>query len=141
MKYNVMLSLRGCQTYENQEPDVIELVTEGVMEQRDGGWDISYQESELTGLAGVTTTFQIEPGKITLSRTGPLRSQMVFQEGLFHESLYEMQFGAMMVTVCASRVSYDITPAGGTVDIVYGIEIEQSAIGVVDYHLEIQTIS
>lgn len=141
MKYNVMLSLRGCQTYENQEPDVIELVTEGVMEQRDGGWDISYQESELTGLAGVTTTFQIQPGKITLSRTGPLRSQMVFQEGLFHESLYEMQFGAMMVTVCASRVSYDITPAGGTVDIVYGIEIEQSAIGVVDYHLEIQTIS
>ena len=141
MKYNVMLSLRGCQPYENQEPDVIELVTEGVMEQRDGGWDISYQESELTGLAGVTTTFQIQPGKITLSRTGPLRSQMVFQEGLFHESLYEMQFGAMMVTVCASRVSYDITPAGGTVDIVYGIEIEQSAIGVVDYHLEIQTIS
>ena len=141
MKYNVMLSLRGCQTYENQEPDVIELVTEGVMEQRDCGWDISYQESELTGLAGVTTTFQIQPGKITLSRTGPLRSQMVFQEGLFHESLYEMQFGAMMVTVCASRVSYDITPAGGTVDIVYGIEIEQSAIGVVYYHLEIQTIS
>lgn len=140
MKQNVMLSLRGRQAYEDQEPEVIELVTEGIMEQRDGGWDISYQESELTGLKGVTTSFRIEPGKITLTRNGPLHSQMVFQEGVFHESLYEMEFGALMVTVCASRVSYDITPQGGTVDLVYGIEIEQSAIGVIEYHLDIKAV-
>ena len=59
MKREVVLSLRGTQTYEGQEPDVIELVTEGTMEFRDGGWDISYEESELTGLAGVTTTFRV----------------------------------------------------------------------------------
>ena len=140
MKQNVMLSLRGRQAYEDQEPEVIELVTEGIMEQRDGGWDISYQESELTGLKGVTTSFRIEPGKITLTRNGPLHSQMVFQEGVFHESLYEMEFGALMVTVCASRVKYDITPQGGTVELVYGIEIEQSAIGVIDYYLEIKAV-
>ena len=135
-----MLTLRGRQAYENQEPDVIELVTEGTMEERSGGWDITYQESELTGLKGVTTTFRIEPGKITLTRSGPLHSQMVFQEGVFHESLYQMEFGALMITVCASRVKYDITPAGGTVELVYGIDIEQSAVGVVDYFLKIQAV-
>lgn len=140
MKQNVMLTLRGRQAYENQEPDVIELVTEGTMEERSGGWDITYQESELTGLKGVTTTFRIEPGKITLTRSGPLHSQMVFQEGVFHESLYQMEFGALMITVCASRVKYDITPAGGTVELVYGIDIEQSAVGVVDYFLKIQAV-
>ena len=108
MKHTVMLSLVGKQSYEGQEPDVIELVTGGTMEFRDGGWDISYQESELTGLEGVTTTFRLEPGQVTLERVGPLRSQMVFQEGVPHESLYEMEFGALLMTVCAKRIEASI---------------------------------
>ena len=87
MKQNVMLSIRGTQRYEDQEPEVIELVTEGTMELRDGGWDISYQESELTGLAGVTTTFRVEPNKVILTRTGGLNSEMIFEKGVPHESL------------------------------------------------------
>jgi hypothetical protein len=53
MKRNVVLSIKGSQRYEHQEPEVIELLTEGTMEFRDGGWDICYEESELTGLEGV----------------------------------------------------------------------------------------
>ena len=53
MKRKVMLSIQGQQRYPGQEPETIELVTEGTMEFRDGGWDICYQESELTGLKGV----------------------------------------------------------------------------------------
>ena len=94
MMQPVVLSIRGRQSYDGQEPDVIELVTDGTMDFVDGGWDISYEETELTGLAGVTTTFRLEPGQVTLERVGPLRSKMVFQEGVPHESLYEMQFGA-----------------------------------------------
>ena len=55
MKRTVVLSIQGKQRYEDQEPEVIELVTEGTMEFRAGGWDISYEESALTGLEGVTT--------------------------------------------------------------------------------------
>lgn len=138
MKRKVILSIRGQQTYQDQEPETIELVTEGYLQQRSGGWDIEYEESDLTGLEGVTTTFRVEPGTITLIRTGKLHSQMVFQEGLFHDSLYQMEFGALMVTVCASLVRYQITPAGGTIDLIYGIDIEQSATGVVNYHLGIK---
>ena len=38
MRRDVVLSIRGRQTYADQEPEVIELVTEGVMELHDGGW-------------------------------------------------------------------------------------------------------
>ncbi len=138
MKQEVVLSLRGRQSYDGQEPDVIELVTEGTMEFRDGGWDISYEESELTGLAGVTTTFRVEPDKVILSRTGNLRSEMVFQQGVPHDSLYQMAFGTLMITVCAKSVFFDIVPDGGVVDLVYSIEIEKNAAGMVDYHLEIR---
>lgn len=138
MKKEVVLNLRGTQTYEGQEPDVIELITEGTMEFRDGGWDISYEESELTGLAGVTTTFRVEPGKVILERTGNLRSRMVFEKDVPHDSLYQMSFGTLMLTVCAKFLFVDILPEGGVLDLLYSIEIENNAAGMVDYHLDIR---
>lgn len=140
MKQKMMLSIRGRQAYQDQEPDVIELVTEGVMEHLNDGWSISYEESDLTGLGGVTTTFLVEPDKITLSRTGKLNSQMVFQEGMSHDSLYQADFGALMISVTATKIRADITQKGGTIDLVYRIEIEQSAMGTIDYHLDIKPI-
>lgn len=138
MKQEVVLSICGRQTYQGQEPDTIELVTEGTMEYRSNGWDISYEESDLTGLEGVTTTFRIEDGKIVLKRSGKLNSQMVFQEGLSHDSLYQMEFGALMMTVTGKKVAHDLTEAGGTVDLVYSIDIEQTAGGTIDYHLDVK---
>ena len=137
MKQDVVLRIRGQQLYEDQEPDVIELVTDGTLESTDGGWDIRYEESDLTGLAGVTTIFRVEPEQIILTRTGKLNSQMIFREGMFHESLYQMELGALMITVCASKIVSCLNEKGGTVDLVYGIDIEQTAAGIVDYHLEI----
>ena len=140
MANKVMLSVRGCQRYKDQEPEIIELVTEGTMEFRDGGWDVSYEESDLTGLAGVHTTFRIEPDGVTLTRTGKLRSQMVFRLGIAHESLYQMEFGAIMIAVKAKHLFFDITPAGGMIDLIYDIEIEKTEAGEIDYHLDIRTI-
>lgn len=140
MKIPVMLSICGRQAYMDQEPDVIELITEGTMQYRDGGWDICYEETDLTGLSGVTTNFRVEPQKVILTRTGRLSSEMVFQEGVSHSSLYQMEFGAMMITVSATRIFAQLQDGAGIVDLVYDIEIEQSAVGTVDYHLDIRPI-
>ena len=138
MKKEVVLSIRGTQKYQDQEPEVIELVTEGTMEFRSGGWDVSYEESALTGLEGVTTTFRVEPDKITLTRTGKLNSQMVFQQGVSHDSLYQMEFGTLMLTVEARFMYFDILPDGGFIDLTYGISIENTEAGIIDYHLDIR---
>ena len=138
MKRDVVLSIQGRQRYADQEPETIELVTDGAMEFRDGGWDITYEESDLTGLAGVTTAFRVEPGKVILDRTGALNSRMVFQEGVSHDSLYQMAFGTLMITVKATNVFFDIVPDGGVIDLVYQINIENSEAGVIDYHLDIR---
>ncbi len=138
MKIPVVLSIRGSQRYADQEPEVIELVTEGTMEFTQGGWDITYEESELTGLEGVTTTFRVEPGKVVLDRKGKLTSQMIFQEGVEHTSLYQMAFGALMLTVKATFVFFDIVPDGGVIDLSYNINIENAEAGVIDYHLDIR---
>lgn len=138
MKRTVVLSIQGTQRYEDQAPEVIELVTEGTMEFRDNGWDIAYEESALTGLEGVTTTFRVEKDQITLTRTGKLNSQMIFRQGETHDSLYQMEFGTLMLTVEAKFMYFDILPDGGSIDLTYGISIENTEAGVIDYHLDIR---
>lgn len=137
MKRAVVLFIQGRQSY-GEEPEVIELTTEGTMEFRSGGWDISYQESALTGLEGVTTTFRVEPGKVILTREGALNSRMVFEQDVDHDSLYQMPFGALLLTVRATSVFFDIVPDGGTIDLSYNINIENTEAGVIDYHLDIR---
>lgn len=140
MTRRVMLSICGRQSYRDQEPENIELVTEGSLTYRDGGWDLSYEESELTGLGGVTTTFRIEPGKVTLNREGKLHSRIEFCQGARHESLYQMEFGALYISVYARQVMFDLSPEGGFIDLVYDIDIEQSEGGTIDYHLDIRAL-
>ncbi len=138
MKFPVMLSICGKQNYIDQEPEVIELVTEGTLENTGSGWEICYEESDLTGLAGAFTSFLVEKEKITLTRTGNLTSQMVFRVGVPHESLYNMGFGVLLITVNATKIRYELSERGGWVDLSYGISIEQAAAGNIDYRLEIQ---
>ena len=75
---------------------------------------------------------------MTLTRVGPLRSQMVFQKGVVHESLYQMEFGALLIRVCAQHLFFDIVPDGGMIDLIYSIDIENTGMGLVDYHLDIR---
>ena len=139
MKIPVMLSICGRQNYIDQEPEVIELVTEGTLENTGNGWEIRYEESEMTGLAGASTSFLVEAEKIVLTRSGNLTSQMIFRVGVPHESLYNMGFGVLMITVNATNIRYELTSEGGWVDLSYGISIEQTAAGIIDYRLEIKT--
>ena len=138
MKRAVILSLHSRQCYEDQEAEELELVTEGTMEFRDGGWDISYAETELTGLEGVTTTFRVEKDRLTLKRTGQLNSEMVFQQGLAHDSLYQMPFGAFLMRVETLSLFYDVVPDGGSIDLCYRVTIENTQAGTIEYHMEIR---
>ena len=136
-KIPVMLNVRGVQNYQDGEPEVIELTTEGTLEKQKEVWEISYEESDLTGLAGVTTAFRVGPRGVILKRTGKLENQMIFMEGKRHESLYRIDIGALMIAVKATSVRSNVSEAGGTVDIHYQIEIEDTAMGTMEYHLQI----
>ena len=140
-KLPVMLHIRGTQNYQDQEPEVIELTTEGTLEKQKEVWEISYEESDLTGLAGVTTAFRVGPRGVVLKRTGKLENQMIFMEGRRHESLYRIDIGALMIAVQATKVESRVSDQGGTVDIHYNIEIEDTAMGTMEYHLTINPIS
>ena len=127
---NVIISIKGTQSYEQQEDDVIELVTEGRLEREDEGhFTLSYQESEVTGLEGTLTTFQIEPERITLMRLGGVNSEMVFELGRRHLSMYDTPYGALAMGVNTRELSAALDEQGGQIRIVYDIELDHALAG------------
>ena len=130
MDKSVIISIKGTQTYEDAEPETIELVTEGrLMDCGDEGYTFSYQESELTGLEGTLTTFEIGPGRVILRRSGSVNSQMVFEEGRQHTSLYETPYGELSVDIQTSRLLHNLTERGGLMEIKYSIAVEHVVTG------------
>ena len=131
MEKNVIISIKGMQAYEGSGDDSIELVTEGrLLDCGDDGLSLSYQESELTGMEGTLTTFQVEKsGRITLLRMGEVNSQMVFEEGRRHLSLYQTPYGDLSVGILANKVRNTLNMSGGELEIDYAIEIDHALAG------------
>lgn len=127
MDKEVMISIQGTQFYEDEE--TVELLTDGMMSGSDGNYRITYLESEMTGLEGTTTTFEVCKNSVILIREGALSSQMVFEEGKKHLSVYDMGFGAMMIGISARHVHTDMNENGGLIEIDYAIEIDNAAAG------------
>jgi len=130
MNKSVIISIKGTQSFEDKDNESIELITEGRLAgDTDSGYMLSYQESHITGLEGTLTTFQIEKDRITLMRVGEVNSQMVFQEGRKHLSMYETPYGALTVGVNTHKAHSTISEAGGDIEINYAIEIDHAVAG------------
>ena len=138
MKKNVLILIRGTQTSPGAEPESIELTTAGTMEREGDTVTLRYQESALTGLAGTTTAFRIEPGKITLERTGTVESVMEFVEGQVGESLYRIEDGALLLRVLAQKMDVNLQEDSGVLHLCYAIEIENTPMGTIDYHISVK---
>ena len=128
-KLPVLLSIRGEQYFDGIDPDATELMTEGTMVLTEDGMVLSYEETELTGMEGTTTTFEVKGPQVILTRTGTVNSQMVFEEGRQHTSLYETPFGELTVDIQTSTLKHNLTQRGGVMEIKYSIAVEHTVTG------------
>ena len=125
----VMLSIRGEQYFDGIDPDAQELMTEGTMTLTEDGMVLAYQDTALTGMEGTTTRFQIRGPRVILTRSGTVNSQMVFEEGRQHTSLYETPFGELSVDIQTSVLKHNLTERGGLMEIKYSIAVEHTVTG------------
>lgn len=139
MDKNVIISIKGVQSLDDSPPETVELITEGrLMDLGEEGYTLTYQESEITGLEGTLTTFQVEPDCITLLRVGEVNSQMVFQKGRRHFSMYETPYGALAVGIKTRRLHSSLNASGGEIDIDYAIEIDHAVAGENMFHINVR---
>lgn len=130
MKKDVLISISSTQNFEGAEPDEINLVTQGRLYKRDGKFFVSYEESELTGLAGTRTTLKLEKDRVSMIRTGKKPSQMLFAEHERHVGLYQTVLGALTISTHTSSIVNTIGEDGGELAIDYTIEVDHTVAGV-----------
>lgn len=138
MKKYVIISLKGSQS-DGLEQDEIELVTEGVYYQKGSSHFVTYDETEVTGLEGTTTTLEIENNKVTLLRSGQNNSQLIFERGQRHLCCYETPFGSFTIGITSNKVDIDLTEDGGVIAAQYQIEINNNTSGMNNFFLQFKS--
>ena len=116
-KLPVLLFIRGEQYFDDVDPDATELTTEGTLELTE------------KGLQGTTTTFEVSGPQVILRRVGSVNSQMVFEEGRQHTSLYETPYGELSVDIQTSALRHNLSERGGLLEIKYSIAVEHTVTG------------
>ncbi len=137
---DVLIRIQGTQCSEGKDEQSLELITDGKLSGSSRGWSITYPESELTGMDGTITTFEVLPDTVTLRRRGTVAADVCFQEGSKSESLYRFGNRTVLVGIRARRVKTDLTENGGHVEVDYDVEIEHSRAGVSRYDLNIRPV-
>ncbi len=128
----VMLRIRTEQRVPGEDPEIMELQSEGTLAQYDDRTELTYVESAVTGLEGVTTTFVLYEDRVVLIRDGDkLKNTMVFQVGKKTDSLYDVGFGALLITVTAQRTEMDLVI--GKFSVEYTVEVEHTYMGTNTY--------
>ena len=126
---DVIISITGVQNFPQGSDDTVELVTEGKYSYRDGRGELSYMESELTGMQGTRTSFTFTPTEVVLSREGTLTSKMIFREGTKNTFLYDTPFGSATMGLDTHRIHSTMGPRGGEMEIDYVVDFDHAVVG------------
>ena len=117
MQYDVTITVRGEQEYEDMGRDRTDLTADGVLADTPEGWMLSYDEQE------THTEFEIGAQRVVLRRSGTLKSEMVFEVGKTHTTVYEMPFGTLPMEVSTDSIRQKLSERGGLLEIRYRITV------------------
>jgi uncharacterized beta-barrel protein YwiB (DUF1934 family) len=135
---NAIISISGRNMDVFTGSGVMELVTRGSFYKENDRYVVSYNESELTGMNGTTTIFQIEPKRVTMLRGGQVNTHMVFERDRKHLSLLDTPEGALSVGVCAWKVDAQMDDSGGDMTLEYAVEVDHAVTGANYIHLKVK---
>ncbi|SDK86482.1 Uncharacterized beta-barrel protein YwiB, DUF1934 family [Natronincola ferrireducens] len=122
-----MIKVVGIQKDNRGEENKIELVTEGTCYEKRNHLYIVYDESEISGMEGATTTLKIEEGnRVSMKRFGSTDLQMIFEEGKAFTSQYNTQFGNFGMEIFTKQLDVKLCDdtKKGSIEIHYDLWIE-----------------
>lgn len=119
MKKNAIISVVSKQSDSEDDADVIEVVTPGKFYKEDNCYYAVYEETEISGMKGTTTTLKIDEEKFTLVRTGTTNTEMNFKKYVRDLTLYSTPHGALDLTVDTKELKMSVDDNGGDVFIDY----------------------
>lgn len=123
MKKNAIISVTSRQCDSEDDDDIIEVVTPGEFYKEGSNYYAVYEETEISGMKGTTTTLKIGEEKVTLIRTGTTNTKMKFKKYERDLTLYNTPHGALNLTVDTRNLKMNVGNDGGDIFIDYDMII------------------
>ncbi len=131
MTRDVLVSVRGLQFADSdvsenatdEELDKIETICPGEYHYRNGGHFITYEELVDSFPSPVKSMFKLRGKEFTVTKKGPVNTQMVFLEGEKTLTDYSTPYGNIMVGIDTRQVKVDEQDDSMHIRVEYGLEV------------------
>ena len=134
----VIITIKGEQFMTLYDKDSVEFTTSGSLtELEDGSFNISYEESLMTGGGGMTT-MTIEPSRLTINRRGDVVSQMVFDPTRKNLCHYDTGFGVFELGISTRNFNNSFSTFGGEISLNYTLEINNTIASENKIHINVR---
>ncbi|OPJ54813.1 DUF1934 domain-containing protein [Alkalithermobacter paradoxus] len=103
-----IIKIKTIQIDSKGEQEEIELVTEGKIFLKNEHIYITYEETELSGMNGTTTTLKIGNQSVIMKRFGNNNSQMVFEKGKRFTTKYKTAYGDLKMEIVTQHIEINV---------------------------------
>lgn len=133
----ISLKLRSVLISEDDNSET-ELMTEGTLEEQDGVWKITYEDSDATGFEGATTTITANGSQlVSIVRSGTANSNLVIETGKKHYCLYGTPYGDITVGIFTHKIENSLSENGGSLYLKYTIDVNSAYMSDNEIYLDI----
>jgi uncharacterized beta-barrel protein YwiB (DUF1934 family) len=112
----------------DEEPEGMEFITEGRFYRKGDSMYLVYDESDLSGMEGCTTSLKITGDTIRMKRYGEdvgIETAINFEKGKRFNGFYDTPFGSVEMEVLTNEVKNRIKESGeGSIDIDYNVSLK-----------------
>ncbi|QGU94122.1 DUF1934 family protein [Clostridium bovifaecis] len=105
------------------EDEAVEVITKGKFYKKQNCYYAVYNETEISGMEGTTTTLKIKPDKFSLIRMGSTNAKVDFENKSSNVSLYNTPYGPLELVVQTNKLDIDVDDNGGKVFIDYNMTL------------------
>ncbi|WP_139905703.1 DUF1934 domain-containing protein [Clostridium thermarum] len=106
-----------------KKDEVIEVKTPGKYYKQSDYYLAQYNETEVSGMEGTTTSLQIQPNKVLLIREGTTTAKMEFAKDSKYTTLYNTPYGALELVISTKELKVNVDDKGGEIFIKYDMSI------------------
>ena len=138
---NIMLKINAKQHRQEEQEDVMELVTDGKYYKKGNSVYLVYEESELSGAEGCITTLVVKDAQVKLRRYGASTQELQFEKGKKFTGLYETPIGFVDMEIVTNNINNTIEEDGSKGRITIDYEISLKGLLEANNHLSIEIMN
>lgn len=135
---DVLISIKGTQN-DGEESNVIEMVTEGKMSEKDGKTLLSYSETFSPGEPNVTTYLRIEDKKVVIQRSLPLDSRLLIEKQKRNLCHYKTNHGDITMGVFGETIKNNLK-TNGSIYLKYTLDVNSCMLSTNEIELKVKEV-